>query len=361
MTDLTDIAPAVIANRASWIGWESTGKDKLPRAPWQTGHMMNVSATDPKNYTTLDEAVTWADRITRLHVGYAFQAHGPVVGIDLDDCFEDGSLADEAREIIERMHSYTEVSPSGNGIHILVEGELDQAMKNDERGVEMYDCDRFFTFTGNRFGETPGTIRPRQEQIEWCQEAHQMEAVEPDHDVEPAETADIDPAEFDGEMHPLYDVPAEAVVAVPHGENVSHPFHGSSTGANFKLHEDGQTAICWRGEHGYPVGTLGCGLGGHHLLAMKFGATDDCFEVRDRWKPVDMLVLAAYVQARKDSLIPPVHPPYRAVRAQAAKYGIADALDAGGKTAWTTYRASIRQIRMEYDIWIPMEEPEGDG
>jgi len=46
------------------------------------------------------------------------------VGIDLDKCRnpETGELEPEAQEIVRRMDSYTEVSPSGTGVHIYVIG-----------------------------------------------------------------------------------------------------------------------------------------------------------------------------------------------------------------------------------------------
>ena len=43
-----------------------------------------------------------------------------ICAVDLDDCVtDDGSISAEAEEIIKLMHSYTEYSPGGKGIHIL--------------------------------------------------------------------------------------------------------------------------------------------------------------------------------------------------------------------------------------------------
>ena len=46
----------------------------------------------------------------------------PYVGIDLDDCRnpETGEIAAWAQEIIDRFDSYTEVSPTGTGVRILI-------------------------------------------------------------------------------------------------------------------------------------------------------------------------------------------------------------------------------------------------
>ncbi len=56
------------------------------------------------------------------------------------------------------MASYTEYSPSGKGLHILFKlneplSELGTHRRNDELGIEMYDSGRYFTVTGNVYGE----------------------------------------------------------------------------------------------------------------------------------------------------------------------------------------------------------------
>jgi hypothetical protein len=42
-----------------------------------------------------------------------------VCGIDLDGCLVNGKLTPEAKDVVHRIHRYTEVSPSGKGVHIL--------------------------------------------------------------------------------------------------------------------------------------------------------------------------------------------------------------------------------------------------
>jgi putative DNA primase/helicase len=82
-------------------------------------------------------------------VGFVFCSGDPYVGIDLDDCVdpETGQIELWALQIIEELDSYTEFSPSGKGVHIIVKGKIPSAVKRDE--IEMYDCKRFFTITGH--------------------------------------------------------------------------------------------------------------------------------------------------------------------------------------------------------------------
>jgi hypothetical protein len=67
--------------------------------------------------------------------------------------------------IAEKLDSYTEISPSGAGLHIIVRANLPEGRRRVGR-VELYDQDRFFTVTGRRLAGTPHLPETRQEQIE---------------------------------------------------------------------------------------------------------------------------------------------------------------------------------------------------
>lgn len=78
-------------------------------------------------------------------IGFVFKP--PFIGVDLDDCIENGQLNDFAKEIVEKLNSYTEYSPSGTGLHIICKGELSRAYKTP--ALEIYNTGRYFTLTGN--------------------------------------------------------------------------------------------------------------------------------------------------------------------------------------------------------------------
>ena len=84
--------------------------------------------------------------------------------IDIDHCIVDGELSDMAKDICEKIGSYTEKSPSGTGLRIIIKGE-DLAydrnkyyLKNPNNGVEFYVSgmtNRFMTITGNTLYQFP--------------------------------------------------------------------------------------------------------------------------------------------------------------------------------------------------------------
>ena len=63
------------------------------------------------------------------------------------------------------MQSYTEISPSGRGVHIIVKGRLPGAACKREH-IEIYDENRYFTVTGNLVDGSPRGIENRNEELQ---------------------------------------------------------------------------------------------------------------------------------------------------------------------------------------------------
>ena len=139
-----------IKKEKRWILWEprpkANGKtDKIPMNP-QTG-IHPTSVTDFTKAVTFDEAKI------------AAKEHGLEIGvllgkglscIDLDNCVQPDGILEEADNIIIDMDSYTEFSPSGLGLHIFYYGEKPGPkcrMKMNDFEIEIYEKDRFMTFT----------------------------------------------------------------------------------------------------------------------------------------------------------------------------------------------------------------------
>lgn len=94
------------------------------------------------------------------------------MGIDIDDISEEldrftgNDMADNIIfEMYEGLKSYAEVSPSGNGIHIILKGKVPGNRKR-KGNIEMYDEGRFFTVTGRTLGKYTGINEPETKSIE---------------------------------------------------------------------------------------------------------------------------------------------------------------------------------------------------
>jgi putative DNA primase/helicase len=99
-------------------------------------------------------------------LGFVFTESDPFCGVDLDSCVdpETGEIASWASEIVGTLDSYTEFSPSGTGLHVLLRAELPSG-GNRRDLVEMYDRARFFTVTRRRVRGTSHVVEERQEQL----------------------------------------------------------------------------------------------------------------------------------------------------------------------------------------------------
>ena len=124
---------------------------KVPFSPHYDGRAKSSSrdGSHIKTWGTFEEACKAVDKYGYDGVGIMFG--GGVMGIDIDGCIVDGKISDAARDIITRVNSYTELSPSGTGVHTLCFGTIPQGSRNDAIGLEMYPSGRFFTLTGHRF------------------------------------------------------------------------------------------------------------------------------------------------------------------------------------------------------------------
>ena len=154
----------------NWVGWKlqlEEGKEKKIPLNAKTGRF--ASSTDSSTWSTFDRALQHYEQLKGHGVdglGFMFSEDDQIAGIDLDDCRnpETGELNAFAKSILERMNSYTEKSPSGEGLHIFVKGNLPGKGIN-LGNIEMYDNKRFFTVTGQALAEYPSVIEERDEEL----------------------------------------------------------------------------------------------------------------------------------------------------------------------------------------------------
>lgn len=147
----------VAAHRASIPG-ELRGSDRWVR--WtpaeRQGRITKVPLTvDGKPASTTDTA-TWASFAkVRTHRRKGFVLGGGIGCIDLDHCLIDGVPTESARRYLASVpETYTEVSPSGDGLHLWFRMPEAPGTKRtvDGLSVETYSVSRYITVTGVRFG-----------------------------------------------------------------------------------------------------------------------------------------------------------------------------------------------------------------
>lgn len=172
-----------LKDRDEWVCWRYEERDgdrtKPPVAPFDGTDY--ARSDDPETWGSYEEAVRYHERedTDTEGVGFMLAEEGMVVGVDLDGCRhpETGELEPWAEEIVDRLDTYTEVSPSQTGLRAFVVGLLPDGRnkrkqertldvpewveeeKNAE--VEIYDRTRYMTYTGDHLEGTPTEAKER--------------------------------------------------------------------------------------------------------------------------------------------------------------------------------------------------------
>lgn len=94
-------------------------------------------------------------------LGFVFTENDDLCGIDLDDCIHGGMVDLWAEEIIDKINSYAEISPSGTGVHIICKAHLEKGFKSGD--FEAYCSGRYFTMTFNKIRDMD--IQERQKEV----------------------------------------------------------------------------------------------------------------------------------------------------------------------------------------------------
>ena len=177
-----------MVTRPQWLCWRAEARDgKTTKVPVDPNSGSYASATDAATWAEFTTARDYADR-EGIGLGFVFTDDDPLVGVDLDDCrdVDTGELTEWADSIVSRLDSFTEISPSGTGVHVIVKGTLPDG-RNRHGDVELYETARFFTVTGDHVSETPTTVERREDALAGVH-AEYVAADLPEPTVEGSET-----------------------------------------------------------------------------------------------------------------------------------------------------------------------------
>lgn len=143
--------PDVLRETPQWLLWnyEERKPGTFSKVPYNANDPeTRGSATNPKTWSDFDTVFRRYSEGKSDGIGFVFTEDGGLIGIDIDSCLAD----DTAREIVESLNTYAEVSVSGCGLHLFLKGRI-RLQKNRVGNLEIYTDRRYFTVTGNRFGD----------------------------------------------------------------------------------------------------------------------------------------------------------------------------------------------------------------
>jgi len=159
--------------------WRTEIRNGKPTKVPKTIYGNNASSTASLTWSKFDEVRRVFESGGYDGVGFVFTRDAGFSGVDLDHCRDPatGMIDEWAAAIIARLNSYTEVSPSGTGVHVILRGLLPEGVNGKEKkfsgpgyrpeaGIEMYSSLRYLTFTGDKLPEAMSEIERRQEELE---------------------------------------------------------------------------------------------------------------------------------------------------------------------------------------------------
>lgn len=166
--------PQSLRKAGKFCVWKYIDRDgHKTKCPFDPHTAQFGASNDPKSFSSFAHAHLVMERYG--YDGLGVGIFGDVCAIDLDDCITaDGKLSEKAKDIMSRMHSYTELSPSGRGIHILFRAphfDYDKAkyyINNQSEGIEAYVAgatNKFVTITGKRLVGSPHDLEERSSQL----------------------------------------------------------------------------------------------------------------------------------------------------------------------------------------------------
>ena len=177
MTDISsniklEQIPQSLRSLSQWVAWRYITRDgKQTKAPVSPHDGSLADSTSEKTWGSFDQAVEACRKDSSLAgIGFVFSADDPYCGVDLDNSIDaDGNLKPWTVDLLGKLDSYTEISPSGRGLKVFI-----KANKRGKRcrkayhdgGIEIYDRDRFFTVTGDRVQNYPSDINLRQQSLD---------------------------------------------------------------------------------------------------------------------------------------------------------------------------------------------------
>lgn len=140
-----------------WVVWrleqnpDPTKKPlKVPYRPHEPHR--RASSKDPFTWGSYEQAVQVAlsPEYGFTGIGFVLSENDPYCCIDLDESGDSVERMALHQDIVKRFNCYTEVSYSGNGVHIWTKSDNQAGNKDPINKIEIYTQERFIVMTGNQ-------------------------------------------------------------------------------------------------------------------------------------------------------------------------------------------------------------------
>ena len=168
--DFPDLAPSFPQELKNLNRWIVRTADKVPHSAFEGDENQGpIDPHDQQYQADYDTAMGALNQTTLFSgAGFVFNYADGLTGTDFDHCvnLETLEIRADVSEIIAKMNSYAEFSPSRTGVHVITKGWQFpwDGTKGGQQGskvgnAEMYSGKRYFTVTGHHVPGTPTTVK----------------------------------------------------------------------------------------------------------------------------------------------------------------------------------------------------------
>lgn len=164
--------PKELQEREQWLPAKvvtAKGKKKKKIAFWKAGKFAKWKS-DKSQRMSFEDALSFVEAKGYDGVSYVPIEDEPIWFVDLDEHIQEGRVSPYARNLVQSLDSYTELSESDEGYHILGWAEVPRDSRGGRKraslGLEVYVglCKPIF-FTGKKLQGSPAGLEERTEQI----------------------------------------------------------------------------------------------------------------------------------------------------------------------------------------------------
>lgn len=141
--------PQELRNYKQWICWKyqkTRENKKATKVPFSPITGFEIGHNSSELFGSFEEACKVSHMFNG--VGFFLTKEDPFSFIDLDDTNGNQEILNFQKDVYNRFDSYSEVSPSGNGLHIIVKGEVPSGVNSKQYKTEIYSNMRYMTMTG---------------------------------------------------------------------------------------------------------------------------------------------------------------------------------------------------------------------
>lgn len=142
--------PEAMRDLKNWVLWKYEERDgRKTKVPY-SAKGGKAKSNDPGTWAAFDEVMKLFHTGQYSGIGFML-SHSPFIGVDMDHVLHGEELEPWAAEVLAGLGTYAEISPSGEGIHAIGRGEIEDGKGHRSGPLEIYPGGRFLTVTGNVF------------------------------------------------------------------------------------------------------------------------------------------------------------------------------------------------------------------